>query len=30
MSHINYTTLAEALSDVPDLRNARGRSDEWR
>lgn len=30
MSDINYTTIAEALSDVPDPRNARGQSHEWR
>ena len=30
MSDINYTTMAEALSDVLDPRNARGQSHEWR
>ena len=29
MSEINYTTLAEALGEVPDPRNKRGRSFSW-
>ena len=30
MSGINYSTMAEALSDVPDPHNARAQSHEWR